>query len=194
MRKNYLYAFLRPFLSTLFKLWYHPKIIGKENIPKDGRLIIAGNHIHIFDPILVGSSTKRRMYSLAKQELFKGGFGFFFKAVGCIPIDRKSKNEESKQKAIEVLNNDNVLYIAPEGTRNKTDKILLTFKYGAVSLAKKTNSKILPYGIIGDYKFRSKNLKIIFDTPIDISDLNLQEANKLLYNKVKKIIIDNKNV
>ena len=194
MKKNYLYSILRPFLSTLFKIYYNPTIIGKENIPLDGRLIIAGNHIHIFDPILVGCSTKRPMYSLAKKELFKGGFGFFFRAVGCIPVDRKNKNEESKQMAIECLNDENMLYIAPEGTRNKTDKILLDFKYGAVSLAQKTNTKILPYSITGDYKFRSKNLKIVFEKPFDISNLTLNESNELLYNKVKKLIIDNKNV
>ena len=194
MKKNYLYGFLRPFLSTLFKLWYHPKIVGKENIPKDGRLIIAGNHIHIFDPILVGSSTKRRLYSLAKKELFESGFGFFFRAVGCIPIDRKSKNEEAKKMAEECLNDENALYIAPEGTRNKTDKVLLDFKYGAVSLAKKTNSKIVPYAITGDYKFRSRNLKIVFDKPIELNDLSLEESNNLLYENVKKLVIENKNV
>lgn len=194
MKKNYLYGFLRPFLSRLFKIWYHPTIIGSENIPKDGRLIVAGNHIHIFDPILVGSSTKRRMYSLAKKELFDSGFGFFFRAVGCIPIDRKQKNEESKQKIIDCLNEENMIYIAPEGTRNKTDKLLLDFKYGAVSFAKKTNTKIVPYGITGEYKFRSKNLKIVFDEPIDFKDLSVQESNELLYNKVKKLLIDNKDV
>lgn len=192
MKKNYLYSFLRPFLSTLFKIWYHPTIVGKENIPKDGRLIIAGNHIHIFDPILVGSSTKRGLYSLAKKELFESGFGFFFRAVGCIPIDRKSKNEEAKKMAIDCLNDENALYIAPEGTRNKTDKILLDFKYGAVSLAKKTNTKIVPYSITGDYKFRSKNLKIVFDEPLELNDLSIQESNELLYNKVKTMILENK--
>ena len=192
MKKNYLYSFLRPFLSTLFKIWYHPTIVGKENIPKDGRLIIAGNHIHIFDPILVGCSTKRRMYSLAKKELFNSGFGFFFKAVGCIPIDRKNKNEESKKLAEECLNDENVLYIAPEGTRNKTDKILLDFKYGAVSLAKKTNTNIVPYAVTGDYKFRSKNLKIVFDESLDFEGLTLQKSNELLYEKVKTMILENK--
>ena len=194
MKKNYLYGFLRPFLSTLFKLWYHPKIVGKENISRQGRLIIAGNHIHIFDAILVGASTKRRLYSLAKKELFKSGFGFFFRAVGCIQVDRENKNEEAKKMAIECLNEENILYIAPEGTRNKTDKVLLDFKYGAVSLAKKTNSKIVPYAITGDYKFRSKNLKIVFDKPIELNDLSLEESNNLLYENVKKLVIENKNV
>jgi len=192
LKKNYLYGFLRPFLSTLFKLWYHPTIIGKENIPKDGRLIIAGNHIHIFDPILVGSSMKRRMYSLAKKELFSSGFGFFFRAVGCIPIDRKSKNEEARRISEECLNDENVLYIAPEGTRNKTDKILLDFKYGAVSLAKKTNTKIVPYAVTGDYKFRSKNLKIVFSEPLDFSNETIQKSNEILYDKVKTMILENK--
>ena len=43
------YKIFRSILGPMYKLWYNPKIEGQENIPKDGRFIIVGNHIHIMD-------------------------------------------------------------------------------------------------------------------------------------------------
>ena len=97
------------------------------------------------------------------------------------------------ETAINYLNNENLIFIAPEGTRNKTNKILLDFKYGAVVMAKKSNSNIVPYAITGDYKFRSKNLKIVFGKQLDISKLSVEEANKLLYKTVEELIINSES-
>lgn len=193
MKKNYLYILLRPLITFIFKAYYNPIIIGKENIPKKNKAVIAGNHKHNFDAIFVGCSTKRNIYCLAKKELFDSIFGFFFKEVGCIPVDRTKKNDESMKTAINYLNNENLIFIAPEGTRNKTNKILLDFKYGAVVIAKKSNSSIIPYAITGDYRFRSKNLKIIFGKKLDISKLSIEEANKLLYKTVEELIINSES-
>ena len=57
-------------------------------------------------------------------------------------------------------------------------------------MAKRSNCKIIPYSITGDYKFRSKNLKITFGKPLDVSSLSVEEANELLYKTIKKLIID----
>ena len=55
-------------------------------------------------------------------------------------------------------------------------------------MAQKTNATIIPFGIIGDYKFRSKNLTIKYGTPFKVNDLTLEEANNKLYNEVKSLI------
>ena len=59
-------------------------------------------------------------------------------------------------------------------------------------MAKRTSSKIVPYSITGNYKFRSKNLKIVFGEPIDVKKMNVEDANKLLYKTIKKLILDNR--
>ena len=41
------YKLFSPLMNAAFKLWYNPKIINKENIPKDAPVIIACNHIHL---------------------------------------------------------------------------------------------------------------------------------------------------
>ena len=63
-------------------------------------------------------------------------------------------------------------------------------KKSVVFLIQRTNCKIVPYSIKGDYKFRSKNLKITFGKPLDVSKMTVEEANELLFNKVKKLLIE----
>ncbi len=262
------YKIFRTVLGPIYKLWYNPKITGKENIPKEGRFIIVGNHINIMDQCNVVISTKRDLHYMAKKEYFDNKkVAWFFRSAGCIPVDRSKKDESAKSSAIEVLEQNEALGLFPEGTRNgmkeerikelydeyiedetpykdfykkikksKTsqvnfleelmkkgaiskdefvdnitnadeflnllinekrltrteyfDHILLPLKYGAVSMAKKTNSKIIPFVITGDYKFRSKNLHVTIGEPIDVED-DLEEANNTLDKTMKDMIKDN---
>ena len=59
------YRFFKAILGPLYRFWYNPKIIGKENIPKEGRFIIVGNHVHIMDQCNVVISTRRCLHYMA---------------------------------------------------------------------------------------------------------------------------------
>ena len=193
MSKEVLYIIFRPIFTFIFKLYYNPTIINKEYIPKEGPAIIAGNHKHALDPILVDVCTKRVIHTLAKKDLHDGRFGWFFRAIGTIPVDLKAEhNKQALITAIEYLNKDSLINVSPEAKRNYTQEILLPFKVGAVVMAQRTNSKIVPYSITGDYKFRSKNLKIRFEQPLDVSKMTVEAANDLLFNTVKKLLIESR--
>lgn len=192
MNKNNMrgFRFLRFILAPIFKLYYSPTIIGKENIPKEGSILIVGNHKHLMDQCLAIISTKRVIHYMAKKEYFDGKFAWFFKLAGCIPVDRSKKDENAKNSGLEVLKNGEVLGLFPEGTRNRTENFLLPFKFGAVSMANKTDSYLVPFGITGDYKFRSKNLTIRFGKPFKACD-DLEKANKKLEEEVAKLMRQN---
>ena len=193
LNESFLYRLLQPIFRFVFKFYYNPTIVNNDYIPKECSCVIAGNHKHALDPILVDTCTKRVVHTLAKKDLHDGKFGWFFRAIGTIPVDLHAEhNKEALNSAIDYLNDGHLINLSPEAKRNYTKEVLLPFKYGAVVMAKRTNSKILPYSITGDYKFRSKNLKIVFGKPLDISRLSVEEANKLLYKKVKKLILDNR--
>lgn len=183
------YKIMKPILGTIYKFYYNPKIIGKENIPKTGSILVVGNHKHIMDQCNIIISTKRVVHYMAKKEYFDNKkVAWFFRMSGCISVDRSKKDEDAKNMALEVLNQGGAIGLFPEGTRNKTDKFLLPFKYGAVSMAKKTDSYLVPFGVTGDYKFRSKNLVIRIGKPFKVTKMDLEEANQKLARQIGKLM------
>ena len=187
-----LYKISRIVLGPIFKWYYNPTIVNKEYIPKEGSIVIAGNHKHLFDQCLTIIATKRPIHYMAKKEYFDNKkVAWFFKGTGCISVDRKNKDPKAKEAALDVLNDGGAIGIFPEGTRNRTEALLLPFKFGAVSLALKTDSYIVPFAITGDYKFRSKNLKITYGKPFKITDMTIEEANDKLYKIVEKLLKQN---
>lgn len=188
----FLYKFGKFILSPVFKLYYNPKIIGKDNIPLDGPILIVGNHKHVYDQFSTIIATKRGIHYMAKKEYFDKKISrWIFKSVGCIPVNRENKDNEAVESALSVLKDGGAIGLFPEGTRNKTDKFLLPFKYGAVSMAKKTGALIVPFGLTGDYKFRSKHLTIRYGKPFKIGDMTLKEANDKLYKEIEKLMKEN---
>lgn len=193
--KHIMYKLVRFIGRPLLKIVYRPTVIGKNNIPLNGPIILAGNHTKTLDAALMIGIPPRMMHTLAKKELFKKKLGnLFFTSMNCIPVDRSKKDKKATSKAEEILKNGHAIGIFPEGTVNKTNQILLPFKYGAVSLAKKTNSYIVPFAITGKYKIFRKNIKIEFDKPYKVLNENLEIENNILMNKIEKMIRkDNKN-
>ena len=185
MKEPTLYRVIRRPLSAIFKAIYKPSIIGKNNIPESGRIILAGNHTNYFDCLLVACATKRCVHYLAKDELMKGPLGIVFKGLGIIPVNRRTKDRAAYLSALETLRDEKMIGIFPEGTINRTEDIIMPFKFGAVKMAKETDTKIVPFAITGKYKPFERNIKITFFEPIEPEE-NLETANE----KLMKIVSD----
>ena len=189
MKENkVLYKACKLIYTTLLKVLYRPTAIGVENIPEDGPVIFAGNHRHAFDPVVVMTYTKRIVHYMAKESLFKGLHGFLFKQLGLIKVYRTKNNSEAVQTAVELLKKGGTLGIFPEGTRNKTEDMLLKFKHGAVRIAQASNSKIVPFAIKGEYKLFRKKIVIEFGKPVNVSEMELKEANEYIRNEVLNLL------
>lgn len=186
--RNYIYKICKMIYSILLKVLFRPKVYGIENIPKEGSLIFAGNHKHAIDPIVVMSSTKRQVHYMAKEELFKGLHGIIFEKIGLIKIYRNKSNPLAVIEAEKILKDGGTIGIFPEGTRNKTNKELLKFRHGTVVIAKKTNSKIVPCAIKGNYKLFRKGIILEYGNPIDVSKMETEEANNYLREEVLKLL------
>ena len=186
--KNIIYNLIKPIYTILLKIIFRPKVIGKENIPKDGALIFAGNHKHAVDPTMVMMSTDRVVHYMAKEELFKGLHGILFRKIGLIKIYRGKSNPQAVIEAENVLNAGGTIGIFPEGTRNKGEEELLRFRHGAVRIAQKTGSPIFPFAIKNKYKIFRKSVVIEFGKPIDVTNMEIEEANEYLRNEVLKLL------
>ncbi len=179
-----LYRFNRPIIKFLMKTFYRVEIIGSENIPLDDGIVLAGNHKSNLDCFLLISSTKRTIRFIAKKELMDK-CSWLFKAMAIIPVDRKKKNKGAVNEAINVLKDNGIIGIFPEGTFNDTEYVVRNFKMGAVKMAAESNKKIVPFAIINKYKLFRKSVKIIFGKPYKIKNKNdLKSENIILMNKV----------
>ena len=182
------YRTLKFIINPFFMLIHGTKYIGLENIPKDGPVILAGNHTSNNDALLMLGGPKRIVHMMAKKELFNTKFKkAFFKSMACISVDRSIHDEKAKSEAIDVLKKGNVIGIFPEGTVNRTDKILLPFKYGAVSFAKKTDAYIVPFSITGSYNIFKRNIKLIYGKAYKVTG-DLEVENEKLMKKVENLI------
>lgn len=186
--KNYMYSLLKPIYSILLKIIFRPRVVGKENIPKEGALIFAGNHKHAVDPTMVMMSTDRIVRFMAKEELFKGLHGIIFNKMGLIKVRRGKSNPQAVMEAEDILNSGGTVGIFPEGTRNKGKEELLKFRHGTVAIAKKTNTLIIPFAIRNKYKIFRKSVVLEFGKTIDVSKMELEEANEYLRSEVLKLL------
>ena len=194
MRKPLVYRILIPIATTWFKFKYKPVIINKEAIPKKGRVIIAGTHKSKSDPLIIGLSTNRCVRGLAKAELFKNPFSrFLFKGLGAIPVHRDSEERASVIPAcVELLEQEELIGIMPEGTINRTNEQIMPFKTGVIRIALEAKTPIVPFAIIGEtannYKSFKKGVKIIFDEPYYPETDNIEKEIKVLEKKVIKLL------
>lgn len=188
MKEPLFYRAVRVPLAACFKAVYRPTLTGTENIPENGRVILAGNHTNYFDCLLVASATKRCVHYLAKDELMRGPLKLVFGSLGIIPVNRRQKDKAALETAEAMLRDEKFIGIFPEGTINRTDDIIMPFKFGAVKMARDTETPIIPFVITGKYKPFKRNVKIRFFEPMTVGE-NLEDANNALMNIVKTEIV-----
>ena len=184
-----LYVLLRPLGVGLFWIMFRPKVYGRENIPKKGNVVLAGNHTSGWDCFTVISGTRRCIHFLAKKEIFANKFlDRFFRSAGIIPVDRQNGDKAALVAAREYLRNDCVVGIFPEGTAVKDNPhMMFPFKMGAVKMAYDTDTPIVPFTINGEYKFWGRsNVEIIFQPPYRLTSDDLVLENDILKEKVVK--------
>ena len=168
------------------KIVYKIRIVGKENVPKEGALLFCGNHRTYLDPPLITVTAGRKMSFMAKEELKEHALmRFLCFSFDGIWVKRDSKDIGSLKTAIKVLKNGGCIGIFPEGTRNGMEKNDGKLKTGAAYMALKTGAKIVPIGIQGEAKPFTKNT-IIYGKPLDFSKYASSKINKEIEDKVSE--------
>ena len=166
------YRLTRFIFKILFGIFFRPKIIGLENIPKDGAYIFAANHMSNLDPPLIGTFAGRVVCYMAKEELFKNPIlGAALRGLGVFPVKRGAADKGAIKNAVKILKSGGCLGIFPEGTRSKTGKIGKA-ESGISLIAAMTKAPIIPAAIVNTDKFFSDEVKfprlvLIFGKPIE---------------------------
>ena len=164
------YAIVKFIGTILFRVFLRLEIEGQENIPKSGPLLLACNHISLLDPPVVGAACTRNVHWMAKEELFVPVLGTIYKWLGAFPVKRGTADRAALKHGIEIMQNNEVLAIFPEGTRSKTGELGKAAP-GALMMAGKVRATILPACVIGtDVKRQGKlwpKVIVKFGKPIE---------------------------
>lgn len=185
------YSFARAVLIPIFLFFYNYRVIGRENVPKEGAYIACANHLSAIDPIFVGISLPHRMYFMAKSELFKIKLlGILLHGLGAYPIKRGEADIKSIKTSLRLLNNGKVLGLFPEGTRYKASEA--SVEPGIAMLAIKSKVPVLPVAIVSSYKF-FKRTRVIIGKPIELTEYHDKKMYNDDYIKVSTDIMNNIN-
>ncbi len=150
---------------------------GTEHIPNEGPVIIASNHISLYDPPSVGVLIERKVHFMAKEELFKVPvLGPLIHSVGAFPVKRGGVSKDAIKTAISLVKSGQVLGIFPEGTRNSSAGAA---KKGTAMIALRSGAVIVPTAIVGNYKLFRKTI-VYYGEPIFLDQYPVQEAEDSL--------------
>lgn len=142
------YRCVRDLVRFLF-YFFGLKIEGVQNMPVEGPVIIAANHVSMWDPIMVGISFRRPVYFMAKAELFTNPvLGKLLTKLNAFPVKRGTPDRRAIRQALDILDEGEVLGIFPEGERKKEGKET-TAHTGIAMLALKSGAPVLPVACIG---------------------------------------------
>ncbi|MCM3784033.1 1-acyl-sn-glycerol-3-phosphate acyltransferase [Neobacillus mesonae] len=180
-----IYSIGRFILKLIYTVLFRLEAVGRENIPREGGVVLCCNHISNFDPPTLGIKIDRKVRFMAKSELFDVPvLGPVLKAVGAFPVKRGGVSKESIKTALNILRDGQVLGIFPQGSRHNDGGI---GKKGAASFAMRSDSAVVPAAIIGEYKMFRK-MKIVYGAPVNLDEFKGDSSGEALERATEKIM------
>lgn len=189
-----LYAFGKGLVKTILSPLYRFEVIGTENFPKDGGILLCSNHIHALDPPVVGMTAPRTVHFMAKEELFNAPIlKSILPKVNAFPVKRGMSDREALRTALKILKNGDVVGLFPEGTRS-TDGVLKKGLSGAGFFALRGNADVMPCAIIGPYKAFRK-VQVVYGEPIQMAPFrerkaSVEEVTEVIMASIQAILDD----
>lgn len=189
------YVIVGPLLRGIFRPW----VVGEENIPDSGAVIMAGNHLSFIDSVFTPLLIRRRLSFLAKNDYFtrRGVKGWFTKefmlSTGQLPIDRSGgkASEASLNTGLRVLAAGQVLGIYPEGTRSPDGK-LYRGRTGIARMILEAKVPVVPVVMVGTREMmpigarlpKIRRIGMVVGKPIDFSRFEGMEGDRFVLRSI----------
>ena len=193
-----LYRLGKAVCRPIMKVFYRYKFINNNSIPHEGAYIIASNHMSFSDPVLLGLGQRRRLFFMAKQELFKNKFfAGLIRALGAFPVERGAGDGKAIKTGEDLIKDGNVMTIFIEGGRTKTGEFMRP-RSGCALVAQQMQVPVIPacITITGNPKHRFAKRVIHFGEPLTPEQLGLtpdgdrrqlKNATNMIMDEIKKM-------
>ncbi|NHI10705.1 1-acyl-sn-glycerol-3-phosphate acyltransferase [Streptomyces sp. KO7888] len=155
------FVFIKAVLGPIIRLMFRTRVEGVENIPGDGPVILAGNHLTFIDSVIMPLTCDRQVFFIGKDEYVTGKglkgrlMAWFFTGVGMVPVDRDGGRGgvAALMTGRRILEEGHVFGIYPEGTRSP-DGRLYRGRTGIARLTLMTGAPVVPFAVIGTDKLQ----------------------------------------
>lgn len=178
------YSFCRVVVRLFLKIGFRLEARGVHHVPRTGPVILCSNHISYLDPLVVAAPLNRKVWFMAKSELFRVPlFRQLIVKLGAFPVKRGGVSKETIKTVLTLLRQGELVCIFPQGTRSE---VIDEGKKGAASFALKSGTPVVPVYISGYRRF-ARN-RVIYGPPIDLTLLNDDAGGDRLEKATSRII------
>jgi 1-acyl-sn-glycerol-3-phosphate acyltransferase len=171
------YRIMRALFKVFFRVLGSWEVRGHENVPREGAVLLAPNHLSFLDPPLIGCALRRPGWFMAKAELFRiPGFAWLIRGMHAYPVKRDRVDRAALKRTLEYLKQGEIVCVFPEGTRSATGE-LGPIEIGIGMLALKSGAPIVPVGIRGTDQMLPRDarrlhrakIRVQFGRPLQVS-------------------------
>ena len=200
--KRLFYWLLRPVVNLYFMIFYRVRFFGGNNMPTEGGVVVVSNHQSHFDPPLIAAGLRRNLNFLARKSLFKfKPFAWLIDMLDAIPLDIDGIGFEGIKASLKRLRGGEMVLVFPEGARC-WDGEIAAFKEGALTLAQRSKSAILPMAIDGCFAAWPRTnkaphpfgrIRVLYGEPIfyeDFKNLSEEELRHLVEKRVHELFAE----
>ena len=196
---SWFFYFSRAFVQTFFNLLMRIRVKGRENIPRNEKLIVVANHMTYAEPQLVGFLIKRKMRFASKEGFFRRQPGkLIMESFGCFPVHQGVADRKTIRLMEQYVNAGFALVIFPEGQRSQNAELIQALQ-GTALIALHTGAFILPVGISGTEKLKGWNwvfkrpvITVNFGKPFQLPSnddkLSREDATKLIMSRITGLL------
>ena len=191
-----LYLFGKSLSWLLAKAFGRMKVIGQENIPRSGGVMICANHVSFADPPVLGAGCLRQIHYMAKIELFQVPvLGALIRGVGAFPVQQRTADRAAIKAAAEHLAQGDVVGMFPEGQRVHGGELGPALP-GAGMIVLRAKVPVIPAALINTDKLlpphhvlpRFTRVIVAYGEPVDLSDLYDKSGREAIEEAGKRIL------
>ncbi len=180
-------AIVCPVVRTLF--WF--RTVGRENIPKEGKLILCCNHMRFVDVVMLVLGCPRKISFMAKEELFRNPIlGWAFRRMGAFPVKKAAGGRGALDHAVKLVEDGGMLGIFPEGKRCHEGHPTRA-KAGIAMILSQVDAPVIPAAV--EYYDERKVFtrgRVIFGKPIDHSRFEMKDNSREELRRVSDLVMD----